>query len=480
MALAAFAVLLAPGYIDGGGWQVTLPEIISEFRTITLVEVEKVSLARGGFKFKVGKPLKGKPDFSAVGLQITWGEGGAPFKEMAAGRVAVHFTQSCAPELRTGSPEFENLISKRANLTFLDGLWLLTMPDVDGWQQGTPRRDFECAFSGTTAALADAVTKLLRGHDVSVQGRRQKHTEELQWIRYSLKMPNDKVLVRDPSAPAAATRPVLAWTAELKDVGSATRMRAALALAELGPAAREAEAALAEAVRDPDPEVRCAAVAALGALLPEGKAAIDGLGKALSDDDWFTRLAAAKALRRCGERARPALPAVLGALSPRDGLKDFRPIRCGEAMVALSRIDPRAKELETACALVVSKLLRDERQGSFGARATGARLLGECGPAAASTAGALTQLLRDGDGDARVAAAEALMKISPDSHREAAIAALIDALRSPELLIRGRAAEALGGLGARAKDALTALRAATQDPEPEVRAAALEAEVLMK
>lgn len=473
MNVLAWAALLAPRYIDGGGWQVTLPEIVSEFRTITLVEVEKVNLERGGFRFRTGKPLKGKPDFSAVGLQVTWGEGGAPFKEMAAGRVAVHFTQSCVPELRTGSPAFENLIASRACLTFLDGLWLLTTPDVDGWQKGVPRRDFEFAFSGTSAGLADAVSKLLRGHDARVQCLRRKRNGELQWVRYSLKTPNDKVLTRDPSAPAADTRPVSAWVAELKDVESGTRARAALALAELGPAAREAEAALADATRDPDPEARCAAVAALGAIRAEGKAAIDGLGKALSDDDWFTRLSAAKALGGLGERGRPALPALIHALSPRDGLKDFRPIRCGEAMVALARIDPRAKELETAFALVVAKLLRDERQGSFGARATGARLLGECGAAAASTVPALTPLLRDADGDVRVASAEALLKIAPRDG--APLAVLIDALKSPELLVRRRAAEALGGLGARAKDALTALRAAAQDGEPEVRAAALEA-----
>ena len=144
-------------------------------------------------------------------------------------------------------------------------------------------------------------------------------------------------------------------------------------------------------------------------------------------------------------------------------------------MVALSRVHPGAKELETACALVVSKLLRDERQGSFGARATGARLLGECGPAAASTVPELTKLLRDADGDVRVAAAEALLKISPDARHEEALAVLIAALRSPELLVRRRAAEALGGRGARAKDALSALQAAVQDAEPEVRASAVEA-----
>jgi hypothetical protein len=36
-------------------------------------------------------------------------------------------------------------------------------------------------------------------------------------------------------------------------------------------------------------------------------------------------------------------------------VKDFRPVRCGAAM--LSRIDPRAKDLETACRMIVGKML---------------------------------------------------------------------------------------------------------------------------
>jgi HEAT repeat protein len=477
--VAALLLLTSPAaaYIDGGGWQVTLPEIVSEFRTVTLVEVEKVDLARGGFRFRMGKPLKGKADAKDLKLQMIWEPGGAPFKEMEAGRVAVHFTQSCDKQFLTGasSPAFETLIAQRACLTFIDGVWFHTMPAADGWQSGSLRRDFELSFLGTTAELADAVTKLLRGHDVIVRCRRRRNHAETQWVRYSLKAPNNKAPARDPSAPPAGKRPLSAWVAELRDPSTAVRMQAALALAEAGPAAREAEAALTLTARDPDPELRYAAVVALGAIVPESKAAIEGLARCLADEDWFVQLAAAQALQNLGERARPAVPALVWALYPRDTVKDFRPVRCGAAMVALSRIDPRAKELEGALRLVVGKLLEDERQGSFGARATGARLLGDCGTAALATAPALAKLLKDADGDVRVAAAEALLKIAPELQGEAALGALAAALKSPELLVRRRAAEALGGRGAQAKDALPALRAAVQDPEPEVRQAAQEA-----
>ena len=478
--LVATLLLLArpaPAYIDGGGWQVTLPEILSEFRTVTLVEVERVNLARGAFRFKLGKPLKNVPDLKDLKLQLEWGEGGAPFKEMAPGRVAVHFTQSCDRKLVSpaSSAAFENLIAQRACLTFLDGTWFLTTPGTDGWQNGSVRRDFELVFLGTSAELADAVTKLLRGQEVAARCRRMKNTAEIQWVRYSLDAPNCKTPMRDPSAPAASGRPPAAWTAELRDKSAAVRAQAALALAELGPAARDAGDALAAALRDPDPEVRCAAVGALGAILPDGKAAVDGLARALTDEDWFVRMSATQALQKFGPRAAGAAPALIQAMKPNDLIKDFRPVRCGAAMVALSRIDPAAKELEAACRLMVGKLLEDERQGSFGARATGARLLGECGAAALPAVPALLKLLKHPDGDVRVAAAEALFRIAPEPHGEASLGMLSAALRDPELLNRRRAAWALGERGPQAAAALPALRAAVQDPEPEVRTAAQEA-----
>jgi len=463
-----------PAYIDGGGWQVTLPEIVSEFRTVTLVEVEKVNLARGGFRFKLGKPLKGKPDLKDLRLQLTWGEAGPPFKEMEAGRVAVHFTQSSDKQLlpSTSSPGFENLIAQRGCLTFIDGTWFYTTPGADGWQSGTVRRDFELVFIGTTAELADAVTKLLRDQDVTVQCRRRQNTAETQWVRYGLKAPHNKALVRDPAAPAAGSRPDSAWVDDLRDRSSFVRAQAALALAERGPAAREAETALLTTLRDPDPEVRYASVIALGVIVPEGKGAVEGLARALVDDDWFVALSAAQALRNFGERAKPAVPALINALGPRDLLKDFRPVRCGEAMVSLSRIDPQAKELGKAVSLVVGKLLEDERQGSFGARATGARFLGDCGAPALPAVPAIVKLLKDPDGDFRVAAAEALLKIAPRPQGEAALVVLGEALRSPDLLVRLRAVQALGGRGPQARSILAAVRGALQDPEPEVRQAA--------
>jgi HEAT repeat protein len=449
-----------PRYIDGGGARITLPEILLEFHTATLVELERSDLARGGFLFKVVKPLKGKLAEKEVKLQISW-EGAPPaaFKDLKPGHPAVFFTQC---------------FDKRS-LTCLDGIWSWTQPSQDGWEAGAVRSDFEHVFVGKSADLSDAVVKLLLGHDVVVRCRRQENPAELEWVRYSMKTPNNKALARDPSLPAASKRPLAAWITELQDPQPHARVQAGLALAELGSPAAEAGPALEKALKDKDPEVRYAAALALGAIVPDGKAAVDGLARALADTDWFVRWTAAQSLQKFGPKAKSAEPALLQAMSPSDPVKDFRPIRCGAALVALAKIDPNSKQLEGGIRLVVDKLLDYEGDGSDGARVVAAQMLGECGHLARSAVPALLKRLKDPEEDARVSAAEALLKIDPETHWNAGMGVLLDELKNHDVLIRILAAEALGRLGPRAKEAAIALETVERDPEPEVRQAAAQA-----
>jgi HEAT repeat protein len=455
-ALLAWAVPV-PLYIDGGGARITLPEILLEFHTATLVELERSDLARGGFLFKVVKPLKGKLAEKEVKLQIGW-EGAPPaaYKDLKPGHQAVFFTQC---------------FDKRS-LTCLDGIWCWTKPSQDGWEAGDVRSDFEHVFIGKSAELSDAVVKLLLGHDVVLRCRRQENPAELEWVRYSMKTPHNKALARDPSAPAPTKRPLSAWIAELQDAKPHDRVQAGLALAELGTAAADAGPALEKALKDKDPEVRYAAVLALGAILPEGKAAVDGLAHALADPDWFVRLTAAQSLQKFGAKAKAAEAALVQAMDPSDAVKDFRPIRCGAAMVALAKIDPNSKHLEAGVELVVEKLLNYGADDSDGARVVGAEMLGECGPLARSAVPALQKRLTDPQDEVRVATAEALLKIDPETHGKAAMAVLLGELKNRDVLLRILTAEALGRLGSRAREAEAALEAVQKDPEPEVRQAA--------
>jgi HEAT repeat protein len=446
-----------PLYIDGGGARITLPEIILEFHTATLVELERSDISRGGFLFKVVKPLKGKLAEKEVKLQISW-EGAPPaaFKELKPGHNAVFFTEC---------------FDKRS-LTCIDGIWSWTKPSQDGWEAGSVRSDFEHVFVGKSTELSDAVVKLLLGHDVVARCRRQETPAELEWVRYSMKTPHNKTLARDPSAPAVGKLPLSAWIAELQNPKPHDRVQAGLALAELGTAAAEAAPALEKALKDKDPEVRYAAVLALGAIAPEGKAAVDGLAHALVDSDWFVRFTAAQSLQKFGPRAKSAEPALVQAMHPSDAVKDFRPIRCGAALVALARIDPNSKQLEAGVRMVVDKLLDYDADDSDGSRVVGAEMLGECGPLARSALPALLKRLKDKQDDVRVATAEALVKIDPDTHSKEALGVLSGELKNHDALIRILAAEALGRLGPRAKEAEAALESILKDPEPEVRQAA--------
>lgn len=446
-----------PLYIDGGGARITLPEIILEFHTATLLELERCDLARGGFFFRVVKPLKGKLAEKQVKLQISW-EGAPPatFKELKPGHPAVFFTQC---------------FDKRS-LTCIDGIWSWTNPSQDGWEAGSVRSDFEHVFVGKSAELSDAIAKLLLGHEVVARCRRQENPAELEWVRYSMRTPHNKALARDPSAPAVGKLPLGTWIAELQSPKPHDRVQAGLALAELGAAAAEAAPALEKALADKDPEVRYAAVLALGAIAPEGKSAVDGLARALKDNDWFVRFTAAQSLQKFGPRAKSAEPALVQAMNPSDAIKDFRPIRCGAALVALTRIDPGSKQLEGGIQMVVAKLLDYEADDSDGSRVVGAEMLGECGPLARSAVPALEKRLKDRQGEVRIATAESLVKIDPAAHSKEALGVLSGELKSQDVLTRILAAEALGRLGPRAKDAEAALEATLKDPEAEVRQAA--------
>jgi len=445
-------------YIDGGGSQITLPEIILEFHSATLVEVEKADVALGAFRFKIVKPLKGKLATRDLKLQVAW-EGPNPYKDVKPGQTAVFFTQC-----------FDN-----RSLTCIDGVWCWTQPAADGWENGAVRADFEQVFVGGSTELADSVLKLLRGHEVTVRCRRRDSPADLQWVRYSMKNAHDKLLSRDPKAPPASKQPLSAWVEELRNPKPAVRAQAALALAELGSAAREAEPSIVAALKDKDPEVRYAAVLALMASGAESPAAVGGLALALQDPAWFVRYPATLALERLGPKAKSAVPALIDAMQPKDGVKDFRPIRCARAAVALAKIDPSAKEIQNAVPLILEKLLGYDGDGSDGARAVGATALGDLGAAAVSALPALVKRLKDEEGDVRVAAAVSLIKIAPEKHAEAALATVVAELKNPDLLIRVVAVDALGDLGPRARSASAALNGALRDPEPEVRQAAKDA-----
>src|SRR5205823_299713 len=111
------------------------------------------------------------------------------------------------------------------------------------------------------------------------------------------------------------------------------RWNAALALGEIGPAARDAVPALIAALKAKDDSDSWAAAAALGGIGPAAKAAVPALHKLVKERQC---VASAKALGRIGPAARAAVPDLI-RLS-----RQINPAYCREIEEAVRRIDPKA------------------------------------------------------------------------------------------------------------------------------------------
>jgi len=125
------------------------------------------------------------------------------------------------------------------------------------------------------------------------------------------------------------------WIAALKSGDSLQRRLAAHALAEIGPAAREAVPALIEALTDPVSFVRVWAAAALARVQPENPDAIAALVAGTCDGISFVRSLAVWHLGRLGPR-HPGIK--FAAPDLRVLLDDNDPSVRAEALVALENL----------------------------------------------------------------------------------------------------------------------------------------------
>jgi HEAT repeat protein len=203
----------------------------------------------------------------------------------------------------------------------------------------------------------------------------------------------------------AAAVPVL--LDELRNGDWRIRRDAAVFLWGLGEEARPALPALDEALSDANAHVRWAAAGAVVGLRgPKAKAAVPAVLRALKDpDNVLTRRYAPALLVQIGENAAPeARRALTEALHDTDA--DVR--RC--AAIALAQLDagaiePRSREhlARVIEALRASQLPYVRQQAVMA--------LGRMGPAARESAAALSAALRDEDRDVRQGATWALSQI---------------------------------------------------------------------
>ncbi|MHC4201263.1 MAG: HEAT repeat domain-containing protein [Planctomycetota bacterium] len=308
----------------------------------------------------------------------------------------------------------------------------------------------------------------------------------------------------------------------LEDEYEELRTSAACALSAVGaPAAEKAVPVLIRRLRDDCPSVREAAAGALGTIGRGQEETVPALVKALRDDDRRVRYVAAWWLGEIGEAAKAVAPALVRALkearavrwllihqdNPDWGEKyGHESIVCKNCIIALGKIGPASKEvlpalvrtfeLEEAdwetCGVAtkalakigkpsVPSLVEALRDGSSWVRWQVAVTLGEIGPEAEEAVPALVKALMREETDmrpgigrrhwyARKAAVEALGKIGP-----VAVPALVEALQHKGSALRHAAAEALAGIGPRAKGAIPGLERALRDEAKHVREAAAEA-----
>jgi HEAT repeat protein len=266
------------------------------------------------------------------------------------------------------------------------------------------------------------------------------------------------------------------------------RLKAAQALTNLGPDAKDAVPALIHALKtDRDSRVRIWAANALGRIGPAAKDGVPALIDASrADSEIIVRRASAMSLGQIGPDAKDAVPALL------DALKDSDEWLPGAAAGALGAIvgkmsGPAAKDAVSALVDVltteskasarrwvagilgkmsgpaakdaVPALLDALKDSDLDVRRTAVDSLGQIGPAAKDAVPALLDALKDGDRNTREWAAVSLGKIH--ARPKVVIPALIEVLKT-----NGGAVQAIGAFGPQAKDAVPALIDALQDEAP--------------
>ncbi|MBI3097195.1 MAG: HEAT repeat domain-containing protein, partial [Planctomycetes bacterium] len=256
-------------------------------------------------------------------------------------------------------------------------------------------------------------------------------------------------------------------TQDLQGAEVVTRRKAVRLLENLGEKASAAAPALVEALRDPDAEVSEGAAAALNRM-PASKSTVQGVLAVLSHPAAPARAAALKLLGHLRPAESEAIESISAAVKDPDAEVRFF------ALKALGCIGPRAR---SAAPALLSALCDERMAVAFAA--AGALVVIGAGPDQVIPE-FLKLLGRTPEDRARSELHSLIRRIGSP-----AVPPLIEALRSPETLVRMEAAGVLPGLMAppetpRADASLAIapflpeLIRAMDDPEPKVRQAVID------
>jgi HEAT repeat protein len=264
--------------------------------------------------------------------------------------------------------------------------------------------------------------------------------------------------LRDLGPDAAAALPMV-----IKFLKCERRAHSRLAmevLAEIGPAARGASPDLKAVMETGTGEYHVAAAWALWRVQSRAEVVVPMLVKVLREGEEPACDSAALLLGDLGPKGGCAIPILMPLLQDRSVT-----VRRAAAM-GLGSIGAEARE-----ALPALNRLTEDKEVSV--RLQAARALWRIDPRNQKTIPTLTAALKDPDRSVRLDAAGLLAGIDPDRAARIVVPVLVEALRDEDPFVRGKVAETLGALGAKARAAVPALRAALEDePAVRVRAAA--------
>ncbi len=188
------------------------------------------------------------------------------------------------------------------------------------------------------------------------------------------------------------------------------RMRAVVALREMGPSAKGAVPALIARLSDPDGHISLHSAIALGNIGPDARSAVPDLEPFLQSKSHTVRVYTANALWKITRQTEPALSVL------EEGLKDHNASFRWAAAVFLGEMGPAAKR--TIPLLEQATRDPDKEVASLSIQA-----LAQIGP---ETMPILTNLLSDPDPALRISAAIALEKLGPQARE--AVPLLVKAL----------------------------------------------------
>jgi HEAT repeat protein len=443
---------LAPAYVDMAP---TLAKVMTDSKSIAVVEVKEFDRARHIVTFKEIRVLKGELSGDAIRHEV------APEEKAAIPR----------PILQWAGPGARAVLfsSRNTALVFIGQAWYQARLAGTGlWRIGKDRPDLPLAYYGSVPRLIDAIELMLAGKDAIITvvahggaddeaasfdlALNRTNLPELvrvQRIRANMKMPS--MVMAASSNPAyfigmgsVDEEELPALLEKLKSIDPLMRADAADDLGRLNHKAKTAQKALASLLSDTTVRVRFAAAAALLRIDPKDTRGIEPLAKGLDSTDKAQLRFAANSTGLAGPAAEGLTPKLVVLLKAADESTRIA------ALQAIAMLGPAASK----AAPEVTPLLDNPEMAVDAADA-----LGRIGPAAQPVPGQLVKMLSSDQSSVQWAAVRAMSQIGGEAAHPA-VDFMIRALPKASEMDGYNMMIYLALLGPAARDASSAIRSA--------------------